>query len=313
MKKVAASLFFILGLSCIVFVVNTSAGNNAGRKATLFDDTNDKTEIQITGVEPFYQIKYVKSPLQKSFYVFTSTLDYCVPIDAVVSIERTSKILQPRKEYERKAKIYKIKYVLDGKPYEIDGAFESSQVGSSRNKLLATFGSSNAEIDMCNISKLSFSNDPQKLESFQSHAVSDSFEITFTDNTKVKAKDIFFHQENYSTDGYWVGGEYVQNFYSFLPLQKGALNIEVKFSEIQSIILIPVENEISPDWYYEFDSELRLRDGSIVKGKLSKIYEFSGFTGVTENGPFFVQVRNIKRIDLIVENSISHIQNGEEK
>ena len=297
MKKKLRVMFVLLIICTFIgFSFEIYAEEHPGRKATLIDKTGNKSEVYVKGVKPFFQLKYVESPLPNSFYLSTSTFDYCIPIDAVVSIELTPKTMKLDRMAE--LPVYRVEYILGNSNFKVEGIFPSE---SSKNILLVELGSNHAEIVMSDISKLLFSDEPKAFTLFSKHENAISYIITLFDDTKIEAKNIYFHQENYSTEGYIVGGTYVQNFYPFFPISKGALNLEIKFNKIHSLKLSPIKNDISPDWYYEFNCELLLTDKSIIYGKLVKIYEFSGFTRITEKGPFFVEVRKIKAIDLLLK------------
>lgn len=275
---------------------NVQSVEKSGRRATLIDQAADKSELFVTGIKSFYKSEYVRSVPRNSFYIFTTTLEYCIPIDSVISIKRIKNKMNPEGKYGKAIPIYEVKYILGNQKINIEGSLASSQADTSKNILHAKIGSLNTEIDMNDISSLFFADEPRAIEEFTTINDDKKFSVTFVDNSKVTANNMHFHQEDYSTDGYLIGGEYIQNFYPFLPISKGSLKMEVPFQDIQSLKLLPIKNEISPDWYYEFECELILADNSILKGKLEKIYEFSGFTGITEKGPFFVEVRKVNSI-----------------
>lgn len=283
-----AIMLLILIIPCHLFAME-------GRKALLTDQTGETTDIFVTGAKEYYKQRYVQQALPNSIYIFTSLLEYCIPIKAIVKILPTDKKLKADRIYGQDALLYEIEYRFDNQLHKIEGSLISTLPSSAKNILEALVASSYAEIDLSEINSLVFSEAPESV-SISNYDNKESYVFKLMDGSHITVKNLLFHQQNYSTEGYIIGGTYVNDFYPFLPVSKGPIKMQPAFKDIVSLGLTGAISNVSTGWYTSFDCEISLQNGTEVNGKLEHIYEFSGFSGISEKGPFFCEVRKVKNI-----------------
>lgn len=259
MKKLVSSLIVLF----IVLVLIAQA-EELKRTSTVTDVagiTTEVTDLSFLAALQNFDNSYGCIALSADLF------DIAIPIDNLISIEV-------------KGNIHAISYLWRGKQLTITGElFDGDFKGKS------DFG--DFKLHSSKLRSLKFNQPPKQEE--KKEEVSYRATLTLENGTRISVGKLKRHDSFYSTAGYIMGGSTRYHHYTNFSFLRGESLATIDFDKIKRIEFTGVR-EVS----------VTLKNGNMASGTISteKGADIVGFTGVFENGKFFVPKKHVKAIEL---------------
>jgi len=253
-------------------LVNPSSGGQANRTATIVDTTDVASEV--TGLNYLGGLVVFENSIGRVAFS-VGPIDYSIPIDNLISIER-------------QGKHHVCSYWWRGK--------EHSQTGKlchGRFTGKSDFG--DVEIDTRKIKsiKCNTASKPKKNKKTSSpdtgKKTSNTAVLVLGNGASLTANNLKRHDRYYSTQGYVWGGRHVSAHYNDFCFLRGESLARVEFTKIKRI-----------EFRGEKAVSVTLKNGKKATGTVNAAgppgTDVLGFTGVCDKGEFYISKKHVKAI-----------------
>jgi hypothetical protein len=265
--------FFLAGIAEVF-------AGDVGRTARLEDTagvTTDVTELKFFGDHNMGD--NARFRLAETIVVVTDSFEVAVPFGSLISVTPSGKAV-------------KVTYSRLGKERHLSGTLGT---GTFYGK--TEFGDIRVQADK--VKSLVFTDLPAVKDAKAEETSLDNDPVPATivlaDNTAVPVRFVrrYAHYSEYSTVGYVIGGEtrYYNWHYKDFRFRRGEVKAVIEFDKLKSIVF-------STDRQGQLAVTVTLKSGTASPGTLSNDNEerVDGFTGVNDDGEFFIRPERIKAI-----------------
>jgi hypothetical protein len=258
-----------------ILVLSLTAFAQTNRRARLEDDSGVKTDVANLRFLADDQRDF--SPAAKLYgYLILSVepLKFAIPLTDIKSITST---------IDKGQKNFKVLYISWGQENKISGHIYGEFVCNSNVGQLKIPGNK--------LKELLFIDPPVATGQKEMHDQSlkkNRATLVLQNGTEISVGYLERYYTYYSRERYIIGGEYVDAHKDDFPFQRGGSLLTLNFGELNSI-------EVGSGGAVS----VKLRNGNSISGTLVLSGENGviGFTGISDNGDVFIDVKSVKRIE----------------